>query len=235
VLAFYFAGSTQESRMGVFIFMAVDKNSIIVYADWIELFEALKDDEAGRLIKHFFRYVNDQNPEPPDRLTELSFIPIKTSLKRDLKKWEGTKEKRSLAGLASAAARQKAKEQLEQNSTNSTSVESVEQNQQEPTNPTVTVSVSVSDSVIKNTIEARKQKFASTLEPFLLKYGKKLLNDFYRYWAEPNKSKTKFRQELEKTWDLERRLETWAARDKDFNKTQAPTGPLSFSSKTMNK
>lgn len=217
--------------------MAVDKNSIIVYADWIELFEALEDDEAGRLIKHFFRYVNDQNPEPPDRLTELSFIPMKTSLKRDLKKWECTKEKRSLAGQASAAARQKAKEESEQNPTKSTSVESVEQNQQEATNPTVSVSGSVSGTVtdIKNTITERKLKFASTLEPFQKQYPKQMLSDFYKYWCELNKSGTKFKQELEKTWDLERRLEMWARRDKDFNKNQPPTGTPTFSSKNMHR
>jgi len=215
--------------------MAVDKNSIIVYADWIELFEALEDDEAGRLIKHFFRYVNDQNPEPPDRLTELSFIPMKTSLKRDLKKWECTKEKRSLAGQASAAARQKAKEESEQNPTKSTSVESVEQNQQEATNPTVSVSVSGTVTDIKNTITERKLKFASTLEPFQKQYPKQMLSDFYKYWCELNKSGTKFKQELEKTWDLERRLEMWARRDKDFNKNQPPTGTPTFSSKNMHR
>ena len=75
-----------------------DKKSIVVYADWIESFEALTDEEAGKLIKHFFRYVNDLSPEYPDRLTELSFIPIKQSLKRDLEKWKSTKEDRSTNG-----------------------------------------------------------------------------------------------------------------------------------------
>lgn len=117
--------------------MADDKKSIIVYSDWIELFEELTDDEAGKLIKHFFRYVNDKNPIAPDRITELSFIPIKQSLKRDLIKWEGIKVKRSEAGKKSAEARQ-------QTSANLTSVESVEQTS---TNPTVSVSVSVNDSV----------------------------------------------------------------------------------------
>lgn len=74
----------------------------------------------------------------------------------------------------------------------------------------------------KDNIERRKLKFASTLESFLTIYGKDLLNDFYRYWAEPNKSNTKFKQELEKTWDLERRLETWARNDKKFNNKSEP-------------
>lgn len=70
---------------------------------------------------------------------------------------------------------------------------------------------------VKEDIVSRKQKFASTIEPYLQKYGRNLLNDFYKYWTEPNKSNTKFRQELEKTWDLERRLETWSKNDKNFS------------------
>lgn len=78
--------------------MAEEKKSVIVYAEWIELFESLQDDEAGKLIKHFFRYVNDLDPVFPDRITELSFIPIKQTLKRDLKKWSQTKEEKSING-----------------------------------------------------------------------------------------------------------------------------------------
>lgn len=65
-------------------------------------------------------------------------------------------------------------------------------------------------------IELRKTSFASSLEPFLKIYGRNMLNEFFKYWTEPNKSKSKFRAELEKTWDVERRLETWARNDKNF-------------------
>lgn len=78
--------------------MAEGKNKIIVYKDWIKKFEALKDAEAGKLIKHFFRYVNDLNPVAPDRVTELSFIDIEQTLKRDLKKWESFIDKQSENG-----------------------------------------------------------------------------------------------------------------------------------------
>jgi uncharacterized phage protein (TIGR02220 family) len=120
--------------------MAENKKSILVYADWIDKFEELEDDEAGRLIKHFFRYVNDLNPEYPDRTTKLMFIDIKNALKRDLVKWEDKSpqriEKARAAGLASAEAR-KLKKQLDL--TNELDVQ---------LNLTKsTVSVSVSDSV----------------------------------------------------------------------------------------
>lgn len=73
--------------------MADGKKSIIVYADWMKKFEALSDEEAGKLIKHFFRYVNDLSPKAPDRVTELLFIDIEQSLKRDLVKWEKRAER----------------------------------------------------------------------------------------------------------------------------------------------
>lgn len=66
-------------------------------------------------------------------------------------------------------------------------------------------------------LDGRKLKFASSLEIHLEKYGKVLLNEFYKYWTEPNKSKTKLRWELEKTWDVARRLERWSRNDKNFN------------------
>jgi hypothetical protein len=35
------------------------------------------------------------------------------------------------------------------------------------------------------------------------------IQKFVSYWTEPNKSKTKIRWELERTWDIKRRLGTW--------------------------
>jgi len=77
--------------------MAENKKKIVVYADWIETFEALEDDEAGRLAKHLFRYVNDMNPTS-DKLTEIAFTPIKQTLKRDLKKYLDACERNSQNG-----------------------------------------------------------------------------------------------------------------------------------------
>lgn len=200
--------------------MAENKNSFILYSDLIKTVSKLPKEKAGELFLIILEYVNDLNPEPEDILLQIAFEPIKNQLKRDLSKWENLREKRSEAGKASA-------EKRKQNSTNPTSVESVEQSL---TNPTVSVTVNanvndtvtVNDILLKketkvNNIDIRKLKFSYTLEPFLNTYGKDLLNDFYKYWTEPNKSNTKFKQEMEKTWSLERRLETWAKNDKNFN------------------
>jgi hypothetical protein len=73
--------------------MAKDKKPVLIYVDWISIFEELSDEEAGKLVKHLFRYVNDRNPEAPDRLTKLLFEPIKQTLKRDLVKYEDKRKK----------------------------------------------------------------------------------------------------------------------------------------------
>jgi len=78
--------------------MAKDKKSFVAYCDWLESFEELTDEEAGRLAKHLFRYVNDLDPEAPDKITKMCFIPIKQSLKRDLVKYEERAERARLNG-----------------------------------------------------------------------------------------------------------------------------------------
>jgi hypothetical protein len=41
-------------------------------------------------------------------------------------------------------------------------------------------------------------------------FGKDTIRAFYDYWSEPNKSRTKIRMQLEKTWDTQKRLNRWA-------------------------
>jgi hypothetical protein len=213
--------------------MAKDKKSFILYADQISLFEKLTDEEAGRLVKHLFEYVNDRNPEPIDRITEITFEPIKQQLKRDLKNWEETRESKSKGGKIGMEKRWgKHNKDKQEISEDNLVIKNI---------TPITVNGNVNDTVngnvneIKSTVEQRKLKFASTLEPFQKIYPKKMLSDFYKYWCEMNRSGTKFKQELEQTWDLERRLEMWARRDKEFSNGQTPSSPLSFSSKNMHR
>jgi len=153
--------------------MAENKKSFILYCDWITTFEKLSDEEAGRLIKHLFLYVNDNNPTPPDRITELVFEPIKQQLKRDLKYWETIKQKRSEAGKASA-------EKRKQESTNSTHVESVEQKATNPTvNVTVNDTVTVNDNVtvINNNTALRAEQFEKFWDYYEKKGSRKLAKE----------------------------------------------------------
>lgn len=113
--------------------MAENKKSFIAYVDWKNTFESLPDDKAGQLIKHIFRYVNDENPETDDILINAVFANIKNTLKRDLDKWEKNYNQRVMAGRNSAKKRKEAMNARQR---------PLNESQQ-----TSTVSVSVSDSV----------------------------------------------------------------------------------------
>lgn len=138
--------------------MAENKKSIVMYVDWLTTFEQLDDAEAGRLVKHLFRYVNDENPVAPDKLTQIVFEPIKQQLKRDLQRWESIRQKRSIAGQHSALKRNSGKGQFSkplhemipayidesQIQPVSTNVEQVSTHvENDPTNSTVNVNVNV--------------------------------------------------------------------------------------------
>lgn len=64
----------------------------------------------------------------------------------------------------------------------------------------------------KKKMELRKQKFIEELAKFRGTYPDTMLNDFYAYWSESNKSFTKMRFELQSTFEIGRRLATWAKR-----------------------
>ena len=61
---------------------------------------------------------------------------------------------------------------------------------------------------------SRKDTFYQSLVPYLSSYSKEMIRAFFNYWSEMNKSGTRMRYELEKTWELPKRLATWASRER---------------------
>jgi len=54
-------------------------------------------------------------------------------------------------------------------------------------------------------------------------YGQTLIDEFYDYWTEPNKSGTKVKWELQKTFDLSRRLKRWGRNNFNNSKAEGDT------------
>jgi hypothetical protein len=177
--------------------MAKDKKSFIAYCEWIETFEELEDAEAGKLAKHLFRYVNDLNPVADDKTVKLCFIPIKQSLKRDLKKYEVYIDKQKLNGAKGGRPK---KTQITQPFI------------KEPKKPDSvivndSVNVSVKDNVIlkitekETLIKKYNQKgyewMINKLSNYKLSHGKKYKSDYgainswvVKEWSKENKQKT---------------------------------------------
>lgn len=77
----------------------------------------------------------------------------------------------------------------------------------------------------KTPIALRAESFYQQVHSpeFTAKYPPQLLQDFFSYWSEPNRSNTKMRFELQKTWDISRRLATWARNDFHHYANTQPT------------
>jgi len=67
-----------------------------------------------------------------------------------------------------------------------------------------------------NRIKDKEEIFKKEVQKFNSPNAK----EFIEYWTEPNKSGTKMRFELERTWDLKRRLSRWS--NNNFEKASKP-------------
>ncbi len=66
-------------------------------------------------------------------------------------------------------------------------------------------------------LETRETLFRLSVSQFINDHDKKELQDFADYWTEPNRSSTKMKWELEKTWELSRRIKRWFNNKKQWN------------------
>lgn len=186
--------------------MANDKKGFMAYADWIHSAEKMTDEEAGQIFKHLLRYVNDKDPEPPNRLIELSFEPWKQQLKRDLKKYERRVEVARENGKKGGAPKKPKESQITQ---------SVNLEPKKADTDNVKDTVNVKD---KDIMENRSTAFYQKLVPYLTDYSKDIIRDFFDYWTEHNEGGKKMRFELAKNnpFNIKRRLGTWKKKQNEF-------------------
>ena len=93
---------------------------------------------------------------------------------------------------------------------------SCEESEQQVVKKTQTINKNKEIRITNNTISNRRNDFV--FEVLTFEYDEVLLNGFIDYWTEPNKSNTKMKFELNKTWQTELRLKTWAANQKKWDK-----------------
>ena len=233
--------------------MAENKKSFIAYADWYGTFKSLPDEVAGKLIKHVFSYVNDENPTTEDFVVNALFEQIKCTLKRDLQRWEEQRKQRKMAGKKSAELRAiKSNErsisfneihQKEAEINNDEVIDTAETTNPEPIdNPNVDTEmpkllISKKQQAINKRLENEKA-FGLKLAEYVETYSKEMIREFYDYWREPTKSGHKMKWENEDTWSLELRLQKWQRNDDRWNKnnpTKKETNELSEGAQNLKK
>lgn len=149
----------------------------------------MSDSEVGMLFRAIYDYQINGTENPPQEVR----IPFKIFL-------AGLKKEENLSNIRKKAG---------QNGGKQTQAKSSKPKQNQAKN-------SVNQAV---TIENRKENFIKTLKEYEDQYGADMLNAFYKYWTEPNTSKTKMRFEMEKTWAIDLRLGNWARNNKDIAQT----------------
>ena len=92
-------------------------------------------------------------------------------------------------------------------------------------------STSINNTI--NNISLRIQSFEN--EVLILEADENISRAFIIYWSELNKSKTKMRWELERTWDLKARIGRWKSRQKQWNKTAPKKNNIKNKMETFNR
>jgi len=77
-------------------------------------------------------------------------------------------------------------------------------------------SYQLNDKPKKRNLDTVSNKFLIEVSAFKELYSVDMLEAFVDYWTEPNKSKTRLRYELQKTFDIARRLKTWSKNESKF-------------------
>jgi hypothetical protein len=96
----------------------------------------------------------------------------------------------------------------------------IEENLNTPYKKTVK-SNTTSNNNTNNNINISNRRNDFVFEVLSFDYDESILNGFIDYWTEPNKSNTKMKFELNKTWKTELRLKTWAANQKKWDKPKS--------------
>lgn len=177
------------------------KKSFILHVDSLSVLDELTNEQAGVLFKAIKDYQNGLIPELDFGL-RMAFLPFENQFKRDAESYDKTclrnKENGSKGGRPKKPT-QTQKTQVVISKPKKADNDSDNENDSE-----------------NNNIEIRKLTFANSLKPYIDKYGREFIKDFYLYWSETTLNNKKMKYELEKTWSLERRLYKWENNAKKF-------------------
>ena len=211
--------------------MSEDRESFVFHKDW---YYAIKKRSPQLRVEIYDAIMEKVFEGTQKELSEVASVVmdlISPQIDRDTARWLDIKEKRRESGRQGGLAKQanatKCYQVLPNDSKSKQNLANL------PVSVCVSDSVSVdNNSVIleeksntivldkKKKIEDAQKDFYNSLVPYVSVYGKEMIRAFYDYWTEPNKSKTKMRFQMERTWDLKRRLARWEKNNKSNNNNQ---------------
>lgn len=226
-------------------------DGVIFYKSHFDNIKDLTDGELGQI----FRACMTGEIGAMSLHVKMAYNFVNSQIKRDKTKYETIVEKRRAAGRkgglakgkntnnqdngeiakqanANFAKQKQAKQANESNNININSNINNNTNNNKSTNVDINlVCTENATDVAENkesALQKRKSDFEHSLIPFLGTYTREQLCEFADYWTEPNKSHTKMRYELERTWDTARRLAYWDRNSKSARHTGGSNYKSSF-------
>lgn len=203
--------------------MEYKRNTFVFNVEWYNILRDYPSEVRLEVYDAMMEYVATGIFSELKPMAKIAFSFIKKEIDANIEKYNDTCRKRSEAGKIGNEKRWKNKNIAKVAnaifvSQKSQSIAKIADNDNDNDNKEKTISKEIVKKKATNvaTLTERKESFKLSLEPYLQKYSRDMLNDFYVYWTEENQSRTKMRFELEKTWGLGNRLATWARRDNNF-------------------
>ena len=199
------------------------RESFLFYRDW---WESLRDNDAIRyeVYDAIMAKVFDNIEPEVSSMANMALKFIFPVIGRDNDKYNDVREKRKAAGrlgglkkaenIASVANLANGSKCQQSVANLANLADNVNNNKEKtPKGVKKEKEVAASAATPEDELKKRADVLYKTLVPYISMYGKDMIRQFYDYWTEPNKSRTKMRYELERTWDTKRRLNTWASRE----------------------
>ena len=192
------------------------KETFVFRKEWKDAISGLPDEVRLEIYEAIIEYGTSGKLSVLKPMAMLAFNFAKVSIDKDSERYSQISQKRANAAKkrnAANAANAANKYSPHGDSDNDSDMSS--SNEEQKKEPPKGGKKDAATAAAR--LNERKEDFYNTLIPFVAKYGKEMVRAFFDYWSEPNKSNSKMRYELERTWDLSRRLGTWASRDNQFN------------------
>lgn len=198
------------------------RDSFVFYRSFYDAIKDLPRDVQGEIYTAIMEYsLYGKETENLKPIARSVFTLMKPQIDVNNKRFEnGKKGGRPKSGNEPDGNQEETKEKPSNNQSETKSKPNVNDNVNANENKDNTPNgVSKKDAAKAATLK-RKDEFGKTLVPYMEKYGKEMIRAFFDYWGELNKSETKMRYEMQKTWEVNLRLATWAKNEKpQYNKT----------------
>ena len=192
------------------------RDSFVFYRSFYDAIKDLPRDVQGEIYTAIMEYsLYGKETENLKPIARSVFTLMKPQIDVNNKRFEnGKKGGRPKSGNEPDGNQEETKEKPSNNQSETKSKPNVNDNVNANENKDNTPNgVSKKDAAKAATLK-RKDEFGKTLVPYMEKYGKEMIRAFFDYWRELNKSETKMRYEMQKTWEVNLRLATWAKNEK---------------------